>query len=96
MLPDVDQGEFRARMELPRGTPLEQTAERVAQLHANLHHAVDHAAAHLGCEDLEGGGLEQDVLAAIGARFPTSPWELTAHAEAIGVGRGRVWNRIGD
>src|SRR5690606_12738686 len=32
VLPDVDQGEFRARVELPRGTPLDQTAERVTQL----------------------------------------------------------------
>jgi hydrophobic/amphiphilic exporter-1 (mainly G- bacteria), HAE1 family len=32
VLPDVDQGEFRARVELARGTPLEQTAAVAAQL----------------------------------------------------------------
>ncbi|HSJ26293.1 MAG TPA: efflux RND transporter permease subunit [Longimicrobiales bacterium] len=34
VLPAVDQGEFRARIELPRGTPLERTAEVTAQLEA--------------------------------------------------------------
>jgi HAE1 family hydrophobic/amphiphilic exporter-1 len=32
VLPDVDQGSFRARVELPKGTPLEQTAEVVERL----------------------------------------------------------------
>jgi hydrophobic/amphiphilic exporter-1 (mainly G- bacteria), HAE1 family len=32
VLPAVDQGEFRARLELPRGTPLERTAEVTSQL----------------------------------------------------------------
>ncbi|HEX2093171.1 MAG TPA: efflux RND transporter permease subunit [Longimicrobiaceae bacterium] len=32
VLPDVDQGAFRARLELPRGTPLERTAEEAARL----------------------------------------------------------------
>ncbi|HEX6308817.1 MAG TPA: efflux RND transporter permease subunit [Longimicrobiales bacterium] len=32
VLPDVDQGEFRARLELPRGTPLERTAETATRL----------------------------------------------------------------
>lgn len=32
VLPDVDQGSFRARIELPRGTPLERTAETAATL----------------------------------------------------------------
>jgi HAE1 family hydrophobic/amphiphilic exporter-1 len=32
VLPDVDQGEFRARLELPRGTPLDVTAERATLL----------------------------------------------------------------
>jgi HAE1 family hydrophobic/amphiphilic exporter-1 len=32
VLPDVDQGEFRARVSLPRGTPLDATAERTAVL----------------------------------------------------------------
>jgi len=32
VLPDVDQGAFRARLEMPRGTPLEVTAEEAARL----------------------------------------------------------------
>ncbi|HEX8244618.1 MAG TPA: efflux RND transporter permease subunit, partial [Longimicrobium sp.] len=32
VLPDVDQGSFRARLELPRGTPLETTADGAARL----------------------------------------------------------------
>jgi hydrophobic/amphiphilic exporter-1 (mainly G- bacteria), HAE1 family len=32
VLPEVDQGEFRARLEMPRGTPLERTAEVAAQI----------------------------------------------------------------
>ena len=32
VLPDVDQGEFRARIELPRGTPLETTSAEAARL----------------------------------------------------------------
>jgi hydrophobic/amphiphilic exporter-1 (mainly G- bacteria), HAE1 family len=34
VLPAVDQSEFRARLELPRGTPLERTAEVTTQLEA--------------------------------------------------------------
>lgn len=40
--------------------------------------------------------LREDLVAAISERFPTSSRGLTEHAESIGVGRGRVWNRIGD
>jgi len=36
MLPEVDQSEFRARIELPRGTPLEETAQVAAQLETIL------------------------------------------------------------
>ncbi len=32
VLPDVDQGQFRLRMELPQGTPLERTADEAARL----------------------------------------------------------------
>lgn len=32
VLPDVDQGQFRLRMELPQGTPLERTADETARL----------------------------------------------------------------
>ena len=32
VLPEVDQAEFRARIDLPRGTPLERTAEEAAKL----------------------------------------------------------------
>ena len=34
VLPEVDQGAFRARLELPRGTPLERTAAEAARLEA--------------------------------------------------------------
>jgi HAE1 family hydrophobic/amphiphilic exporter-1 len=34
VLPEVDQGAFRARLTLPRGTPLERTAEAAARLEA--------------------------------------------------------------
>ncbi len=34
VLPDVDQGAFRARLEMPRGTPLDVTAEEAARLEA--------------------------------------------------------------
>jgi hypothetical protein len=40
--------------------------------------------------------LGEDLIAAISDRFPTSSLGLTEHAKSIGVGRGRVWNRIGD
>jgi len=40
--------------------------------------------------------LGEDLVAAISERFPTSSRGLTEHAESIGVGRGKVWNRIGD
>ena len=36
VLPDVDQGAFRARMELARGTPLERTADEAARLERTL------------------------------------------------------------
>jgi HAE1 family hydrophobic/amphiphilic exporter-1 len=36
VLPEVDQGQFRLRMELPQGTPLERTAEETARLEALL------------------------------------------------------------
>ncbi|HYW05586.1 MAG TPA: efflux RND transporter permease subunit, partial [Longimicrobium sp.] len=36
VLPEVDQGSFRARIELPRGTPLETTAEAAARLERAL------------------------------------------------------------
>jgi HAE1 family hydrophobic/amphiphilic exporter-1 len=36
VLPDVDQGAFRARLEMPRGTALEGTAEEAARLEARF------------------------------------------------------------
>lgn len=36
VLPEVDQGQFRLRMELPQGTPLERTAEETARLERML------------------------------------------------------------
>src|SRR5690606_37407307 len=44
VLPDVDQGEFRARLTLPRGTPLETTADVAAQLESVLRADEDVAA----------------------------------------------------
>ncbi|HEU0298320.1 MAG TPA: efflux RND transporter permease subunit, partial [Longimicrobium sp.] len=43
VLPEVDQGQFRLRMELPQGTPLERTAEETARLERVL--AADPAVA---------------------------------------------------
>ncbi|MGL5810857.1 MAG: hypothetical protein ACRCYQ_13015 [Nocardioides sp.] len=40
--------------------------------------------------------LGADLLAEIARRFPRSARGLTEHAEANGIGRGAVWNRIGD
>lgn len=40
--------------------------------------------------------LGEDLIAAISERFPTSSLGLTELAKSIGVGRGKVWNRIGD
>jgi hypothetical protein len=40
--------------------------------------------------------LGEDLIAAIGERFPTSSLGLTEYAASIGVGRGNIWNRIGD
>lgn len=36
VLPEVDQGQFRLRVELPQGTPLERTADEVARLEKML------------------------------------------------------------
>jgi HAE1 family hydrophobic/amphiphilic exporter-1 len=36
VLPEVDQGEFRARLMMPRGTPIDETARMAAQLEASL------------------------------------------------------------
>jgi hypothetical protein len=40
--------------------------------------------------------LGDDLISAIAERFTDSPLGLTKHSESLGVGRGRVWNRIGD
>jgi hypothetical protein len=40
--------------------------------------------------------LGEDLIAAIAARFPVSALGLAKHAETLGIGRGTVWNRIGD
>jgi hypothetical protein len=42
------------------------------------------------------GSLGDDLIAAIAERFPDSPLNLARHAEALGIGRGKIWNRIGD
>ncbi|MFV8246952.1 hypothetical protein [Mycolicibacterium peregrinum] len=40
--------------------------------------------------------LGDDLIAAIAERFPDSALDLAKHSEALGIGRGKVWNRIGD
>ena len=70
VLPDVDQGEFRARMELARGTPLEVTAERVTQLEQFIREddAVDVVFSRIGRQaavvgmDEEHSGLNTALL----------------------------------
>ncbi|MGH7449227.1 MAG: efflux RND transporter permease subunit, partial [Longimicrobiales bacterium] len=70
VLPDVDQGEFRARVELARGTPLEQTAERVAVLEQLIREddAVDVVFSRIGRQaavvgmDEEHSGLNTALL----------------------------------
>jgi hydrophobic/amphiphilic exporter-1 (mainly G- bacteria), HAE1 family len=70
MLPEVDQGEFRARIELPRGTPLEETAQVAAQLEKLLRDdaAVDAVFTRVGRQaavvgmDEENSGLNTALL----------------------------------
>ncbi|OBG24109.1 hypothetical protein A5768_22330 [Mycolicibacterium fortuitum] len=40
--------------------------------------------------------LGEDLIAAIAERFPESGLDLAKYAESIGIGRGKIWNRIGD
>ncbi|SKM37490.1 Uncharacterised protein [Mycobacteroides abscessus subsp. abscessus] len=40
--------------------------------------------------------LGDDLIAAIAERFPDSALDLAKHSEALGIGRGKVWNRVGD
>lgn len=40
--------------------------------------------------------LGDDLIAAIAERFPDSPLDLARHAETLDIGRGKIWNRIGD
>ena len=39
--------------------------------------------------------LGDDLIAAIAERFSNSA-QFAKHCESVGVGRGKVWNRIGD
>jgi HAE1 family hydrophobic/amphiphilic exporter-1 len=64
VLPDVDQGAFTVRLELPRGTPLERTGEATAQIEsvlrgdpgvATVFSRVGRQAAVGGVEDEESG-----------------------------------------
>jgi hydrophobic/amphiphilic exporter-1 (mainly G- bacteria), HAE1 family len=64
LLPDVEQGAFRVRLELPRGTPLERTAAEVARLEevfrrdaevAAVFTRVGRQAAVTGLEEQESG-----------------------------------------
>jgi HAE1 family hydrophobic/amphiphilic exporter-1 len=61
VLPDVDQGEFRARIDLPRGSTLETTAEAAATLETMLlaDGAVDAVFSRIG-KQVAVGGLEED------------------------------------
>jgi hypothetical protein len=40
--------------------------------------------------------LGDDLISAIAERFTDSALGLTKHSESLGVGRGQVWNHIGD
>ena len=40
--------------------------------------------------------LGEDLIAAIAEQFPESALGLAKHAESLGIGRGKIWNRIGD
>jgi HAE1 family hydrophobic/amphiphilic exporter-1 len=70
VLPEVDQGEFRARMELERGTPLDQTAQRATQLEQLIREddAVDVVFSRIGRQaavvgmDEEHSGLNTALL----------------------------------
>jgi hydrophobic/amphiphilic exporter-1 (mainly G- bacteria), HAE1 family len=70
VLPDVDQSEFRARLELPRGTPLERTVEDAATLESLIREdpevdavftRVGRQAAMVGMDE-ERSGLNTAVL----------------------------------
>ncbi|HEX6134559.1 MAG TPA: efflux RND transporter permease subunit [Longimicrobiales bacterium] len=70
VLPDVDQGEFRARLELPRGTPLERTAQIATRLEQLIREddAVDAVFSRIGRQaavvgmDEENSGLNTALL----------------------------------
>jgi hydrophobic/amphiphilic exporter-1 (mainly G- bacteria), HAE1 family len=70
VLPAVDQSEFRARLELPRGTPLDRTAEVTAQIEAIVRAdpAVDAVFTRIGRQaalvgmDEENSGLNTALL----------------------------------
>jgi HAE1 family hydrophobic/amphiphilic exporter-1 len=61
VLPDVDQGEFRARVDLPRGSTLEATAEAASAFEQILlrDEAVDAVFSRIG-KQVAVGGLEED------------------------------------
>ena len=40
--------------------------------------------------------LGEDLIAAIAEQFPDSALGLAKHAEFLGIGRGTIWNRVGD
>ena len=56
----------------------------------DLHHAVDHPAAHLASEDLERGGLDEDVLAPVGARGDVGHHALRGVDLDLAVGEHRL------
>ncbi|MEJ2218651.1 MAG: efflux RND transporter permease subunit, partial [Gemmatimonadota bacterium] len=70
MLPDVDQGAFRARLELPKGTPLDQTEAVVARLEGvfRADPGVDAVFSQVGRQaavagvDLEESGLNTAIM----------------------------------
>src|SRR5690606_24212855 len=70
VLPDVDQGELRAIIQLPLGTPLETTAEVAARLESALlaDSAVDAVFSRIGKQVAE-GGVEEDVTGIHTARL---------------------------
>ena len=62
VLPDVDQGAFRVHVTLPRGTPLEETADAAARLERTFlaDRAVDAVLTRVGRQDAVAGVEDQE------------------------------------
>ncbi|MDX1673251.1 MAG: efflux RND transporter permease subunit [Longimicrobiales bacterium] len=83
VLPDVDQGSFRVRVELPKGTPLEQTAEAAARLESVFlsHDAVEAVFSQVGQQVAVAGMDERET----GLHTATLEVRLAEHASTDAV-----------